>query len=197
MICQYAKMNDREKNILEAAVRAFSRFGVKRTSMTDLCEEAGVSRQTLYNTYKNKDDILRALIRYYTDNAIEEIETGLAGVEDLGDQLDIIFDKMSVAGFDLVQAMPNAEDIIDGFNASGQEELIASAERFRTLIENILSPHHAALSRADLTPADLADFVQRAAKAASAKARDRKHLLKQLATLKQLCLAATEMIEMT
>jgi AcrR family transcriptional regulator len=92
-------MTDRDKYILDAAVRLFSRYGVKRTSMGDLAEEAGVARQTLYNAYKNKDDVLRALIRYHTDMAIDEIEAGLDGVQALGDQLDIIFNRMSVAGF--------------------------------------------------------------------------------------------------
>ena len=52
------------------------------------------------------------------------------------------------------------------------------------------APHAAALCAAGLTPPDLADFVQRAAKAAARNARDRDHLLTQLATLRQLCIAA-------
>ena len=183
-------MTDRDKYILDAAVRLFSRYGVKRTSMGDLAEEAGVARQTLYNAYKNKDDVLRALIRYHTDMAIDEIKAGLDGVQDLGDQLDIIFNRMSVAGFDLVQATPNAQDIIEGFNAIGQMELAASAEKFRSVIERILSPYETVLAGSGLSSADLSDFVQQSAKAASSEARDRDHLIGQLNTLKKLCLAA-------
>lgn len=183
-------MTDRDKYILDAAVRLFSRYGVKRTSMGDLAEEAGVARQTLYNAYKNKDDVLRALIRYHTDMAIDEIKAGLDGVQDLGDQLDIIFNRMSVAGFDLVQATPNAQDIIEGFNAIGQMELAASAEKFRSVIERILSPYETVLAGSGLSSADLSDFVQQSAKAASSEARDRDHLIGQLNTLKKLCLVA-------
>ena len=183
-------MTDRDKYILDAAVRLFSRYGVKRTSMGDLAEEAGVARQTLYNAYKNKDDVLRALIRYHTDMAIDEIKAGLDGVQDLGDQLDIIFNRMSVAGFDLVQATPNAQDIIEGFNAIGQMELAASAEKFRSVIERILSPYETVLAGSGLSSADLSDFAQQSAKAASSEARDRVHLIGQLNTLKKLCLVA-------
>jgi len=116
---------------------------------------------------------------------------GLDGVQALGDQLDIIFNRMSVAGFDLVQATPNAQDIIEGFNAIGQRELEASAEKFRAVIERILSPHEAALLRSGLTAIGLSDFVQRSAKAASSDARDRDHLIGQLNTLKTLCQVAT------
>lgn len=51
-------MNQTEQALLDAAMRVFSRYGVKRSSMSDLCEEAGVSRQTFYNNFRNKDDIL-------------------------------------------------------------------------------------------------------------------------------------------
>jgi len=180
-----------EKEILDAAVRMFSRYGVKRTSMADLAQEAGISRQTLYNAYKNKDDVLRALIRSYTEDALSAIESGLANAQDLGDQLDIVFDRMVFDGFDLVRDMPNAQDIIDGFNAAGQEELNASAEKFRLVIERILSPRQEALARAGLTPSELSDFVQRSAKAASSAARDRDHLTRLLKSLKHLCLAAS------
>ncbi|MEQ8700219.1 MAG: TetR family transcriptional regulator [Bauldia litoralis] len=183
-------MTKTEKNILDAAVRLFSRYGVKRTSMGDLAQEAGVSRQTLYNAFKNKDDVLRALIRLYTEEALAEIEAALDLVQALGDQLDIVFDKMVVAGFDLVATMPNAQDLIDGFNSAGKEEMGASAEKFRVVIERILSPHHAALAKAGLTPSNLSDFVQRSAKAAGGTARDKDQLVSHLRTLKHLCLAA-------
>ncbi|APZ44343.1 TetR/AcrR family transcriptional regulator [Acidihalobacter ferrooxydans] len=183
-------MADTEKNLLEAAVRLFSRYGVKRTSMSDLATEAGVSRQTLYHVFRNKDEVLRALIRAYTDDLIAGIESGLEGVQALGDQLDVVFAKMVVAGFEFVETTPNAQDIIDGFNAAGQEELEASAERFRALLERLFSPHGEALAHAGLSASELAEFVQRTAKAASHAARDKDQLLRQLKTLKQLCLTA-------
>ncbi len=189
-----SNMTNTEKDILDAAVRMFSRYGVKRTSMGDLAKEASVSRQTLYNTYKNKDDVLKALIRFFTDNTLCEIEVALHGARTLDHQLDIVFDKMTVAGFDLVETTPNAQDLIDGFNCAGMEEQQVSAEKFRIVLERILTPHRAAFAKVDLTPATLSDFLQRSAKSAGHTARDRKHLLAQLHTLKQLCLAAADKI---
>ncbi len=183
-------MSERERNILDAAMRAFTRYGVRRTSMSDICEEAGISRQTLYNAYRNKDDILRALIGYYTERAVAEIEAGLPEAGGLGGQLDLVFAKMVVDGFDLTRANPNASDLVEGISASSRGEIEAAAERFRALIERLLAPHEAALARHGVTPRDLSDFVQRAAKAAGGRARDRDHLLAQLATLRKLCLAA-------
>ena len=82
-------MNETEQALLDAAMRVFSRYGVKRSSMSDLCEEAGVSRQTFYNNFRNKDDILRALIRSYTERALAGIEAGRGSCQTLGAQLDL------------------------------------------------------------------------------------------------------------
>lgn len=188
-------MLDTERTLLEAALRVFSRYGVKRTSMSDLCEEAGVSRQTFYNNYRNKDDILRALIRAYTENALEEIAEGRRTRTALGDLLDLVFDRMVVAGYDTVARMPNAADFVDGVHATGQDELEASCERFTEVIAGILAPHAADLAEVGMDVADLADFVQRSAKAAGRYARDRDHLLTQLATLRQLCVAAASGVQ--
>ena len=52
-----SRMNEREKKIIEAAVEVFHRYGVKRASMSDIADEAGVSRQTVYNAFSNKDEL--------------------------------------------------------------------------------------------------------------------------------------------
>ncbi|UWQ20144.1 TetR/AcrR family transcriptional regulator [Jannaschia sp. W003] len=183
-------MNDTERKLLDAALRVFSRYGVKRTSMGDLCEEAGVSRQTFYNTFRNKDDILRALIRSYSETALEEIAAGLADCATLADRLDLVFDRAVVSGFDMVAAMPNAEDFVDGAHASAREEIDAAGERFRAVIAELLQPHAPSIRAAGIAVPDLADCMQRASKAAARHACDREHLLTQLATLRQLCVAA-------
>lgn len=183
-------MTETEKALLDAALRVFSRYGVKRSSMADLCQEAGVSRQTLYNWFGSKDDILRSLIDRYTDTAIAEIEDKLDTVTDLGGKLDVIFERMAICGYDMVQAMPNAQDFIDGVNAVSAEAVEHSGCRFRALIAGVLAPHEAALARAGIGVAELSDFIHRAAKSATTTARDRAHLVTQLQTLRQLCTSA-------
>jgi len=183
-------MDDTEKALLDAALRAFSRYGVKRTSMSDLCQEAEVSRQTFYNKFHNKNDILQALIRAYTEDALARIAEQRGACSGLGDLLDLVFARMVVDGYDMVSEMPNAEDFVDGVHAGARDEMEASGERFRALIADILTPFSATLGKAGLAVPELADFLQRAAKAAGRNARDRDHLLTQLATLRQLCVAA-------
>ena len=192
MIVNKTLMNDREKNILEAALRVFSRFGVKKTSMADIAEEAGISRQTLYKAFRSKDDVLRAHIRSYADDAVSAMKENLEKTEGLGAKLDLIFDKISVAGFDMVRASPNTQDIEEGFGEGSQGELEHTAHRFQAVIKDVLTPYITSLEAAGTTPESLAEFVQRSARAAKGYARDKKHLMQQLQTLRQLCMTAAD-----
>ncbi|MEO0910734.1 MAG: hypothetical protein AAFX96_10470 [Pseudomonadota bacterium] len=68
----------------------------------------------------------------------------------------------------------------------------ANAERFQAVIASVLRPYASQLANAELSPESLAEFIQRSARAAKGYAKDRKHLMQQLGTLKQLCLEATK-----
>ena len=97
---------------------------------------------------------------------------------------------MIAVGFALPRATPNAEDVVEGFDASSREELERASQRFGPMIEDIPSPHATALVHSGLAPAELADRIQRPSRAAKMDARGRSHLLNQLESLKKLCIAA-------
>ena len=185
-------MTEREENIIEAAVRLFSRYGVKRTSMNDIAAGAGIARQTLYNAFSNKDEVLRATIRLFSDRATAQIEADLEGAKDLGGRLDVIFKHIAIAPFDLLNASPNAEDIVAGFNASSQKEIAAAAERNRVIIARTMEPYESAIEKNGLTLDQFADFVQRSATGAKYNASNRKHLLRLLAALKVAALKVAD-----
>ena len=177
-------MNDREKSIVEAAVRLFSRYGVKRTSMNDIAREAGIARQTLYNAFANKDEVLKATIRLFTGRAMDAIATGLADRAALSDRLDLVFEHIAVQPFELLHASPNTEDIIEGFDSASRDEISLSNERFRATIEELLEPYRAEIGKSGLTTRAFSDFIRHAASAAKHNARDRAHLNALLASLK-------------
>lgn len=49
-------------SILEAAGKAFQKYGFDNTSMDQIAEEAGASKRTVYNHFKSKDELLYAVI---------------------------------------------------------------------------------------------------------------------------------------
>ncbi|MDA4847456.1 TetR/AcrR family transcriptional regulator [Hoeflea poritis] len=184
-------MKNRDAHIIDAAVRLFLRFGVKRTSMNDIAEEAGLSRQTLYKAFANKGAVLQATIRSLADKVVLDIEAGLEKAEGLGARLDLIFKHIVIVHYDFLHSSPNAEDIIAGVNASSQEELEAAARRNIALIERVLEPYSREIGDSGLTVPQYADFIQRTATAAKHAAKSRKHLLALLAALRVSVLKVT------
>ena len=51
-----------EKEIVAAATRAFRRYGIDRATVVDIAQEAGVSRQTLYNHAPGGKDTIIAMV---------------------------------------------------------------------------------------------------------------------------------------
>ncbi|WP_108819095.1 TetR/AcrR family transcriptional regulator [Pseudovibrio sp. Alg231-02] len=111
--------NLREK-ILEAAVRAFMRFGVNRTRMHDIASEAGVARQTVYSNYKNKNEILCASIRHFSDQSLAAVQKEWSALETLEDKLSAYYKHSIIPSFKVITASPDARDMIGGFNAEGK-----------------------------------------------------------------------------
>jgi len=61
------KVADREVAILEAAASVFNQKGYTKASMAAIARTAGVADGTVYLYFKNKDDLVRAVLaRFYT-----------------------------------------------------------------------------------------------------------------------------------
>lgn len=63
---------ERKNEILDVAERLFAAKGFDNTSTTDILEEVGIARGTLYYHFKSKEDILDAMIGRMTDRLMTE-----------------------------------------------------------------------------------------------------------------------------
>ena len=183
-------MDEREKKIAEAAARVFSRYGVKRTTMNDIAEEAGVVRQTLYNAFANKEDVLRAVIRFFADQGLAEIAARTADVPDLAGRLDIVFEVLALRPFDIMARTPHAEDIVEGVKNFARDEMESSNRRYQAMMEGILAPCGEDLARSGLDARRLARFLRQALTSFKHKAESREDLVDLLGTMKALVLGA-------
>jgi AcrR family transcriptional regulator len=62
-MAQPATQEDRSQQILDAAAALILRLGYDKTSMSDVAQEAGVSRGTVYLYFASKDRLIEALVR--------------------------------------------------------------------------------------------------------------------------------------
>lgn len=67
-------IEERKKDILDAALYCFLNFGYSKTSMDDVAKKAGISRPLIYLKFKNKEDLLLGLFDYVMEGRLEEAE---------------------------------------------------------------------------------------------------------------------------
>jgi AcrR family transcriptional regulator len=59
-----ADPDSRLSAVLDAAIGVFARFGYRKTSMDDVARAAGVSRQGLYLSFANKEELFRRALEH-------------------------------------------------------------------------------------------------------------------------------------
>jgi TetR/AcrR family fatty acid metabolism transcriptional regulator len=80
----------RELRILEAALDLFGRKGFEATTVSAICEAAGVSEATLYEYFESKEQVLFSIAEIYTRRELERLE-GLRGyIRDPREKLRVV-----------------------------------------------------------------------------------------------------------
>lgn len=69
------KSEDKRREIIRVAAQAFEELGYERTSMLTIAERMSGSKQTLYNYFPSKEDLLRAVL---ADGVGEAAEASVA-----------------------------------------------------------------------------------------------------------------------
>ncbi len=67
-----------EAEVLDQALELFRARGFKHTSFSDLTEELGVSRQSLYDTYGDKQTLYQTALKRYLDRGLDHMRRKLA-----------------------------------------------------------------------------------------------------------------------
>jgi TetR/AcrR family transcriptional regulator, transcriptional repressor for nem operon len=151
-----------ETEVLDRALELFRARGFKQTSFDDLTRQLGVSRQSLYDTYGDKNTLFHAALRRYLAGGLERMSRTLDNPapirEVMGGLFEGIISANSAKGCSgcltvntMVELAPHDPEI---------RELAAAHER---AIEGLLAGRFGAAQRqgeiaADRDPAALARF---------------------------------------
>lgn len=184
-------METRDLPIVEAAIRVFTRYGVKRATMNDIALEAGVVRQTLYLSFRSKNEVLRAAIGHYADRIVDQIELDWRDASSLSDKLSIFFQHSVIEPYDALCANPDFEDLSRGYNDQGRVEVGRANRKLAALLQTALTPFADQLAESGQTVEDFADFAQLAAHDLKYSAKDAGHLSALIGSLKAAILRIT------
>jgi AcrR family transcriptional regulator len=78
---------DRERQIIEAAMAVFAREGFHDARMEDIAKESQLGKGTLYLYFKSKDAIISALLRYFFNFQLKRLRDINVGEGSVSDQL--------------------------------------------------------------------------------------------------------------
>lgn len=181
-------MNERQNQILEAAIDVFSRYGVRKATMGDIAERAGISRQTLYARYANKGEIMNAATLLITEKVVGQVSEAWVDAETIGEKLDIFLDFAIIRFFEQIKQMPDALDLLTGSGEGGPGAHHAAEQGKIDLLTVLFEARSEQLAANGMSPQRLADFFYQGSASFKFTARDLDHLKTLLATLKRTTL---------
>ena len=79
-------MNTTKQKILQVAIDLFSKKGFSGVSVREIARAVGIKESSIYNHYKNKDDILATILDYYET----EIERATPTEEYLAERINTL-----------------------------------------------------------------------------------------------------------
>lgn len=67
-------MTKKQNDIFEAGKRLFYKYGIKKVTIEEICEEANASKMTFYKYFPNKVELAKTVIDDYYSSALERYE---------------------------------------------------------------------------------------------------------------------------
>ena len=185
-------MTDTRTTIVEAATRTFAKHGARKTAMIDIAEAAGVSRQTLYALFGNKDDLVAATISHHAQQNFAQVEEGLKNCNSLKEELDVYFARTIVKSFELIQGSEDIEDIMSGHSEAGRAAHAAVVKTHVKLVSRLLTPYKSQIEASGHSVSQLAHFCVTCAQGFKYSAKNKRDLNGLLDTLKTSVLLAAQ-----
>lgn len=147
--------------ILTAATTLFSRYGFKRTTMEDIATGAGLSRASLYLSFRNKEDIFRELARALQEEAIGRAEAALGEPGPLAERLRLAVEAKSLRMMEIAQTSPHGSELMDENSRLCGDLATESEDRFLEMLAGAFAQADKAgeidLSAAGLTAKEAAE----------------------------------------
>ncbi len=122
-------MNERRIQISRAALAVFARYGLKRASMTDVAEEAGLSRPAIYQYFKSRDDLLAACFDLVTEDGFAAAEAAAAGHRRMPERVRAYLVTYMVFFYRVTYAGPHSADVVAMKTRFGPDKVAAARRR--------------------------------------------------------------------
>ncbi|WP_107497192.1 TetR/AcrR family transcriptional regulator [Thalassobius sp. I31.1] len=153
-------MNTRDQNIVEIAFRRFAHYGVKKTTISEIAADAKVSRQTLYNAFDSKEELMAGAMFHYARKSADAVLAECDGITDIARRLEIAFQNIALIPFEAMGQIPHAEEIMQLVDQISPEKKAGLANIYAEGVWNAISPANANIRAAGLDPDDFSHFIR-------------------------------------
>lgn len=120
--------------LIEAATRAFSSYGLRRTSMELLAREARVAKGTAYAYFADKDVLFAAVCDVTARRLFAVADEAAAAVAKPRDRVTAALVAKFSLVHDLVHGSPHARELLDAAERLGSKPLEKSRRAFVDLL---------------------------------------------------------------
>lgn len=182
-------MNDKNRMIVAAAANMFARYGYSKTTMGDIAAEAGVARQTVYNAFQGKEDILRAVVRQAGEDTFVAVIDAWSKARSIEEKLTAFHELCPIKWYEAIRAAPDWAELIDGLHKAASEEMAAQDRQWRTVLAEVLEAGASSGKTHAPRVDDIVDFFYATSMNAKYGAADIAQLRSRLATIKAATLA--------
>src|SRR5258707_8491815 len=176
----------KEEKVLTAARSVFMRYGFKRATMSDLADAAQMSRPALYLIFSSKEEVLRSLVTQIFNELLREVREGLSKHNSVAAKLTFAFDVWCVRPFEMIQASPDAKDILESGYAFAAEITLQAFSDFENILSDVLRPIVSSQAEKLLSSEQLAHILTTAAqgfKESASSAVQLRQIIKGLTTI--------------
>ncbi len=167
-------MQTKRHQILQSAINTITQYGYRRTSMDDIAKDAGISRASIYQHFKNKEAVTLAAFELVTKQSFSTARNATDELSDPIQKLRAYVTAYMVFYFRLVFAGPHADEIMQIKSQFGSENPEQARIQFVAEINQFL----------DLKPnAEIGFIIAAAAEGIKMNAPDEEVLKSRLAIL--------------
>lgn len=155
--------------------------------MADIARQAGVTRQTVYNAFDNKDAVLRGVVRLVTEQSLSAVTEQWRECSGFEEKLKHFHEFGPLKWYKMVQSSPEVAELMDGIHKVASEEMAQAAQLWRSALSKELDmiPGNPSQHSTD----DLADFIYSMSLNAKYDASDVDDLDRRLRLFRQAVMA--------
>lgn len=132
------RTTDKAPEILDAALRRFLHYGLKKTSMQEIARDAGVAVGTLYLYFEDKDALVVGCADRFAVRHHESVERLLAEKRPADQKLRRYVDERLRAWREVGVTAPHAAELAEAVLRLRPERTLDFAREFQSTIERLL-----------------------------------------------------------